>query len=69
MFAPIAGKRLNIFGDSTVDETAQELGLLVFARLPIDPQINRLVDEGRICDVKGDELKELTDLLRETLPE
>lgn len=48
---PECGGRHNIFGESKIDETASQLGLPVLAKLPADPEINRLVDEGRVEDV------------------
>lgn len=50
------GKTHRIFGESNVDEVAEENKLPVLAKLPIDPKINRLVDDGRVDEI---ELKEL----------
>lgn len=61
---PDCGKRHSIFGDSQIDETASELGLPVLAKLPIDPEINRLVDEGRVEDVHLSELDEFVNVLK-----
>ncbi len=48
------GERLDIFGKSTAQEAAKEMGIPLLAQLPWDPQLNRLMDEGRIedCDEK-----------------
>lgn len=61
---PDCGKQINIFGDSKIDETAQELGVPVIAKLPINPQVNRLVDEGKVYEVKCDELNDFADALK-----
>ncbi len=61
---PDCGKRINIFGESQIDETAQELGVPVIAKLPINPQINRLVDEGKISEVECSELDEFISALK-----
>ena len=61
---PDCGKKINIFGESQIDETAQELGVPVIAKLPINPQINQLVDQGKINEVKGSELDEFVDALK-----
>lgn len=61
---PDCGKKINIFGESKIDETASELGLPVIAKLPIDPNINRLVDAGRINEVKCSALDDFIDVLK-----
>lgn len=57
-------KKINIFGESRIDETADELGVPVLARLPINPEINKLVDEGRIYDADCDALNEFVSVLK-----
>ena len=57
------GKKINIFGESQIDETAKELGLPVLAKLPINPEINKLVDAGRIFDVQCDEIDDFANIL------
>lgn len=61
---PDCGKKIDIFGKSKIDETAAELNLPVLAKLPINPEINRLVDEGKISSVKCDELNDFIDCLK-----
>lgn len=58
------GKKINIFGESKIDETAQELNLPVLAKLPINPRINKMVDDGRVYDVECDELDEFVSVLK-----
>ncbi len=60
---PDCGRKINIFGESRIDETAQELGVPVLAKLPVNPQINKLVDDGKIYDVECDELDEFVSVL------
>lgn len=45
---PDCGKEHFIFGESGLEELAGRLNLPVLARLPIDPQVARAMDEGRI---------------------
>ena len=45
---PDCGKQVEIFGKSHLDALAQEYGLPILARLPIDPGVAALVDEGRV---------------------
>ena len=47
---PDCGKKLEIFGQSHVDEVAAELGLPVFAKLPIEPQKATAADAGTFYD-------------------
>lgn len=61
---PDCKKKLSIFGESKIDETAKELGVPVIAKLPINPEINRLVDEGRVNDVSCEELDEFVSVLK-----
>ncbi|MBR2133288.1 MAG: Mrp/NBP35 family ATP-binding protein [Eubacterium sp.] len=61
---PDCGKRHAVFGDSKVDETAEEFGVPVLAKLPINPEVNRLVDAGRIFDAPDNELDEFVEALK-----
>ncbi len=51
---PDCGKRLEVFGKSNIAEVAAEYSLPVLAQLPIDSDIARLMDEGRIEENKAD---------------
>ena len=45
---PDTGKRYEIFGPSHAKETAAQIGIPFLGRLPIDPEIARLCDAGRL---------------------
>lgn len=45
---PDCGRRISVFGESRIDETAKEYGLPVLARIPIDPKIASACDKGLI---------------------
>lgn len=45
---PDNGRKYEIFGKSHIDEIAAEHGLKVLAKLPIDPDLAALSDQGRI---------------------
>ena len=45
---PGCGKEIEVFGKSKVAETAKKHGLEVIARIPIDPRIAELCDDGDI---------------------
>ena len=61
---PDCGKKHSVFGESQIDETAQELNVPVLAKLPIDPENAKLVDSGRVEDIKCPELDEFINALK-----
>ena len=61
---PNCNEKINIFGKSKIDETAAELGVPVLAKLPINPEINLLVDEGRISEIEANELDDFVEILK-----
>ncbi len=63
---PHCNERINIFGESKIDETAQELNVPVLAKLPVNPDINRLIDDGKISEIECNELDEFTDALKQS---
>lgn len=56
---PDCGKRHAIFGESHAEELAAGYGIPVLTKLPIDPDIPRMCDAGRVEDVRGNWLDEL----------
>lgn len=49
--APDTGKQYAVFGESSIATVAAQNGLPLLARLPIDPQLTRLIDAGRVEEV------------------
>ncbi|MPM49660.1 Iron-sulfur cluster carrier protein [bioreactor metagenome] len=51
---PDCGKEINLFGESKLSEISVETGVDILGRIPIDPDIAKLVDEGNFekfsCD-------------------
>ena len=51
---PDCGKEINLFGESKLTEISNEIGVDILGRIPIDPIIAKLVDEGNFerfsCD-------------------
>jgi Mrp family chromosome partitioning ATPase len=45
---PDTGKRYEIFGPSHAEQTAKQIGVPFLGRLPIDPEIAKLCDAGRV---------------------
>ena len=58
---PDCGKKINVFGDSHLDEIAGQYGIPVLARLPICTDLAKLCDNGKIEDFKGDWIENAVD--------
>ena len=56
---PDCGKHIKVFGEGHLDEVAQNLGLPVLARLPIDPKVAEAYDNGRMETVNTDALADV----------
>lgn len=59
------GKKHFIYGDSHIEEVAKKYNIPVTCRLPIDPKIANLVDEGKAELIDREELKVLADAISE----
>ncbi|MBP3396473.1 MAG: Mrp/NBP35 family ATP-binding protein [Clostridia bacterium] len=55
---PDCGKEIRIFGESHIEQVAAEFGFPLLAKMPIDPALSALVDEGHIEWVEKDPLTE-----------
>jgi len=56
---PDCGKRINVFGESKLDAMAAELGIPVLARLPIDPRVAEIYDNGAMESVNTDAIADV----------
>jgi Mrp family chromosome partitioning ATPase len=56
---PDCGKKIELFGQSKAAALANEYLIPSVAKMPIDPEIAKLVDQGRIEDYETDALKEV----------
>jgi hydrogenase maturation protease len=56
---PETGKRLEVFGKSKGEEMAKASGAPLLGRLPIDPELAKLCDEGEIEKYGSDAVSEL----------
>ncbi|MBQ7323205.1 MAG: Mrp/NBP35 family ATP-binding protein [Clostridia bacterium] len=59
LHCPDCGKQIEVFGASKVKALATEYGIPAIARMPIDPNIAKLADEGRIEDYEGADLTDI----------
>ena len=55
---PDCHKKIKIFGESHIDRIGEEFNLPVLAKMPIDPQLAQLCDEGEIEKAQADYLTE-----------
>ncbi len=55
---PDCGKKISVFGESHIDETAKETGTEVLGKLPINPKLAAACDAGLIELFEGDWLDE-----------
>lgn len=53
---PDCGREIELFGKSKIDDVAQDLGVPVLGRVPIDPSVAELCDNGEIEKVDHDYL-------------
>jgi Mrp family chromosome partitioning ATPase len=58
---PETGNKLEVFGRSKGEEMAKASGAPLLGRLPIDPELARLCDEGEIEKYSSDAVSELFD--------
>ena len=61
---PDCGKQIEVFGHSKAKITAAEYGIPAIARMPLDPEIAKLADAGRIEDYDGSALQEVFEQLQ-----
>ncbi len=60
---PDCGKKISVFGDSHIDEIAAKYNTKVLAKLPIDPELAKSVDNGRVEFFEGGYLDEAAEQL------
>ena len=64
---PDCGKKISVFGESRIDETAIKYNTRVLAKLPIDPDIAKSVDNGKVEFFEGNYLDEASDEIEKLL--
>ena len=61
---PDCGKKINVFGESKLDEIAEAFNLPVLARLPIDPKVAESYDNGKMEDVDTSRMEKVLEAVR-----
>lgn len=64
MECPDCGKKIEVFGESKIDEIAQEMALKVLGKIPIMPQMAKSADRGEFDSVKNPYIKEAISLIK-----
>jgi Mrp family chromosome partitioning ATPase len=60
---PDCGKRINVFGESRLEEVAEAFNLPILARLPIDPKVAQSYDSGLMETVNTDGVASVIDAI------
>ena len=55
---PDCGKEIKIFGESHLEEAAEELKLPILGRMPLDPEYAKMADEGQFHKIENPYLEE-----------
>jgi Mrp family chromosome partitioning ATPase len=66
---PVSGNRYDIFGPSHAEETSQQIGIPFLGRLPVDPEIAKLSDAGRIEEYAADAFASIVEGFADRVPE
>ena len=68
MVCGCCGEKLSVFGESNIDSYAEEWGLKVLAKLPIDPEMAKTVDKGKVETLEGELFQEAVDFIEKVCP-
>jgi ATP-binding protein involved in chromosome partitioning len=68
LYIPELKKQVDIFGKSRGDEMSRAAGAPLLARIPIDPKLAALCDEGHIERYDGEILKTYSEALLKAIP-
>lgn len=61
---PDCGKKIALFGESHIEETAKELAVRLLGQIPLDPAMARAADEGKFYQMELPYLKEAAAVLK-----
>ena len=60
---PDCGRKIPVFGESKIDATAEQFGVDIACRVPVEPKLAAAMDKGMIELFEGDWLKAIEDKL------
>ena len=61
---PDCGKKISVFGESHIDEIANELGVEVLGKMPIDPTLAEFVEQERFYEVSNKYLQNVMEKIQ-----
>ena len=61
---PHCGEKINVFGESHIDEIAKAYNIPVLARIPMDPELALATDAGKIEDYENDYMKDAIEAIK-----
>jgi Mrp family chromosome partitioning ATPase len=65
---PECGEQIQVFGPSQAGKVAEQLGVPLLGQLPLDPELARKCDSGRVEEYENLQFNALADLVWERLP-
>ncbi|MBN1580469.1 MAG: Mrp/NBP35 family ATP-binding protein [Anaerolineae bacterium] len=68
VLCPKCGERIDVFGRSKALETAIEIGVPLFGRLPIDPDFSGLCDAGQVEDYPAQAFVDIVEQIVAAMP-
>ena len=63
VLCPDCGRQIKVFGESHIDEVAEELGVPVIGKMPIDASLAEAVENENFAEVSNDYLAEAVNKL------
>ena len=69
LYVPEIDKRIELFGKSRGEEMAQATETVLLGRLPIDPELAKLCDQGEIERYSSDAFAAMSQTILKTLPQ
>ena len=64
---PDCGRKISVFGESGVDAIALEHGIPAVAKLPIDPELTKAADTGKLEEFENNYLTEFFEKIEKNL--
>lgn len=60
---PDCGRKISVFGESHIDEIAEELNIPVLGKMPIDPKMAEIVDQERFYEMDNQYLQDVVNTI------
>ena len=65
---PDCGREIRVFGESRIEETAKRYGVPLLCRIPLDPALAKLSDDGQIERIPEGIFEGAADEIERVLP-